>query len=277
MSGLSRRSRARAVLRLSRHLWEGSVMSRSAVWAAACAAVVAASGVASGQVVINEFQYDDGGTDDREFVKLYNASGAPVELGGLSLLSRDQPGTSFNIALPTFTLNPGAYYVIGQAGVPNVNLTQGAFLENDAETIELRDGAGVLLDAVVYETNKGGSPATPAQGYGVLPADVLAKVGGGTNSPGLWGNFQTNDSATAGLSLTSMGRYINGLSTNNNGRDWGLRHPTPGASNGPIISLYTPENVDAAAPESAVASLPGSFVPGRVIDPMSVSASNLNA
>lgn len=42
------------------------------------------------QVVINEFAYDDTGTDDVEFVELYNAGTTPVDISGWILQSRDQ-------------------------------------------------------------------------------------------------------------------------------------------------------------------------------------------
>src|SRR5918993_1055505 len=97
---------------------------------AACAGVVAFSSLAHGQVVINEFVYDDGSTDDREFVELYNAGNAPVTIGGWTLGGQDGVGanTTTTITAGT-TLAPGAYYVIGQTGVTNVNQVVGSIFE----------------------------------------------------------------------------------------------------------------------------------------------------
>ena len=47
-----------------------------------CGAIAALPSLASAQVVINEFQYDDESTDDREFVELYNAGALAVDISG---------------------------------------------------------------------------------------------------------------------------------------------------------------------------------------------------
>jgi hypothetical protein len=39
---------------------------------ATCAVTLATATAVHGAIIINEFQYDDSGTDDREFVELYN-------------------------------------------------------------------------------------------------------------------------------------------------------------------------------------------------------------
>ena len=46
------------------------------------------------KVVINEFSYDDSGTDDREFVELYNASNKDIDISGWKLESNDQVGAN---------------------------------------------------------------------------------------------------------------------------------------------------------------------------------------
>jgi hypothetical protein len=45
-----------------------------------------------GPVVVNEFSYDDSGTDNRGFVELYNRSGGPVDISGWLLDSEDPFG-----------------------------------------------------------------------------------------------------------------------------------------------------------------------------------------
>ena len=71
------------------------------------------------QVVINEFQYDDDSTDDREFVELYNAGGLAVDIGNWSVGGRDASGNNTFVNIPGGTmLASGAYYVIGQVNVP---------------------------------------------------------------------------------------------------------------------------------------------------------------
>ena len=74
--------------------------------------------------------------DTREFVELYNAGGSAVDISGWTLTSK-QIGSNFNLAAGTKTytipasqsIPAGGFYVIGAAGVPNVNfpLTSGGF------------------------------------------------------------------------------------------------------------------------------------------------------
>ena len=201
--------------------------------------------------LINELVYDDGGTDDREFVELYNNGDSPVNIGGWTLGGQHQnistPVANTTISITTGTvLNPGGFYVIGDKDVLNVNQIIAAnLLGNDANTVELRN-AGVLMDAVVYESNKG--PSAPLTGYGALPADVASNVG-----PGIWGNNQSIDlPGTPFVSTVGLARWVDGRDTNNNGRDFGTRPYTPGTTNNPVnVTQYKP--VDISATPSALA------------------------
>ena len=91
-------------------------------------ALASASGTAMAQprVVINEIQYDDLGTDDREFVELYNAGNAPADITGWRLAAGDLADFTDNNAdyvigdlngdgTPdtTVVLPPGGFWVIG--------------------------------------------------------------------------------------------------------------------------------------------------------------------
>ena len=239
---------------------------------AACAGVVSFASAASAQIVINEFQYDDGGTDNVEFVELYNPTAAPVDISGWSLGGRDNTGNNIITTIPGATsIAAGGYYVIGNTGVQNVNqVVAGGFLENDQETIELRSGvfaSAAIVDAVSYESNKG---------FTALPADVLAQTG-----PGFFGNTQGTDLGVSPnlLQSSSVGRWVNGSDTNNNGRDFGMRIATPGANNNPLglVTAYNAPNVESAAVGSNVANFGYSFVQPRVIDPTIVDGNNPNS
>ena len=236
-------------------------------------ALAMATQIVNAQVRINEFVYDDGGTDDREFVELYNAGIASVDISNWTLGGRDFTGLNTIITIPaSTTIAPGGFYVVGMTGVPNVNLTNASFLENDAETIELRDGpfaTGVLQDAVLFESNKG------TTSYGTLPTDVAALVGA---NPGFWGNNQTSDSTVTGLTRNSLSRWRDGINSNNNGRNFGLRLPTPGASNTTpgFSNTYVAPNVDALNDADEVVGFGYAFTPPRVITPGVVSGFNPN-
>ncbi|HEX4412043.1 MAG TPA: lamin tail domain-containing protein [Lacipirellulaceae bacterium] len=228
-------------------------------------------------VVINEFVYDDGGPDDREFVELYNNGVTPVDIGGWSLGGQDQVGPNSTVTITAgATINAGGFYVIGRNGVPNVNQIVTAvgstgFWENDSETLELRN-AGVLQDAVLYESTKGPS-AQNNGGYGTLPTDVAAQVG-----PGIWGNNQSVDlPGTPLLSSASLARFVDGRDTNNNGRDFGFRPNTPGASNNPVnITQYTLPDISSTPVGTALPNFAYGFVAPHVVDPTVADAYNPN-
>ena len=223
-------------------------------------------------VVINEFLYDDGATDDREFVELFNRGSTPMDVGGWTLGGQDQLGANTTITIPAgIVLDPGNYYVIGQAGVPNVNQVVSSFLENDSETLELKSGS-TLIDAVAYETHRGSTSNLPVGGgYGMLPPQVLAEIG-----PGIWGNNQAMDLAGA-VASASLGRFVDGRDSNNNGRDFGYRVSTPGAKNNPTnVTEYLIPNVAAIAPGTSLTNFAYSGAPPRVIDPTVGDTNNPN-
>lgn len=212
------------------------------------------------EVVINEFQYDDtvGTTDDREFIELYNNGLAPVDISGWIIGGRSGTATNPSATIPAeTTLGPGAFYVIGNLGVPNLNLeVPTSFLGNEFNTIELTNSSAALVDAVLYEGSKNTISLTP---------DLTAQIG----TP-YWGNHQGVDIVSAtGVTLTTIGRFIDGRDTNNNGRDFGLRPGTPGTSNqvGGFISSYSAPNVDSLNDGDIVGGMTGSFVAPRVITP----------
>jgi hypothetical protein len=114
-------------------------------WLMSTLGALCAAGLAMAQprIVINEFAYDDTGTDDVEFVELYNADTVPVDISGWVLESGDQSSADNNpdYTIPgapgsgTVVLQPGQFYVIGSGLVPNVNQNVGAnnLFENDNE------------------------------------------------------------------------------------------------------------------------------------------------
>jgi hypothetical protein len=105
-------------------------------------------------VVINEINYDSGSdADPWEYIELFNAGGAPVDLSGWRLSN----AVSFTIPNNTM-LGSGQYLLISQHpaeltsryGVQSLGPFDGR-LSNDGETIELVNAAGVLQDEVDYQ------------------------------------------------------------------------------------------------------------------------------
>src|SRR5262245_13638215 len=143
-------------------------------------------GPSTAPVVINEFVYDDQGTDNVEFVELYNRSGAPVDISGWTVDCGDAPAAcqttctpgcsettnnNADFVIPAATILPaGGYWVIGMAAVPGVNQVTLSTLENDMEWIVLLDSTSAIVDAVSYETNLNNPcfPASYVEGPGIF-------------------------------------------------------------------------------------------------------------
>ena len=106
-------------------------------------------------VVINELNYDDSGSDDFEFVELYNGSTQPVDISNWTLNGIDgtTSGNGTHTIGPGVVLQPGGFWVVGDAGVPNVNeVISGLALENGADGVFLEDANFVYQDGVCWET-----------------------------------------------------------------------------------------------------------------------------
>ncbi len=209
------------------------------------------------RVVINEYQYDDSGVDDREFVELYNAEEDPVDISGWVLRSYDTIGPpgddNPDYTIPDSTiLAAGDYYVLGHAAVPNVDqvLPAGERFENDNEIIELLNENGIVVDSLSTEGNKG----------------PVASAGEGS----LWGNFQSIDDQSG--TYHTLSRWVDGLDSDNNGRDFGLLPGTPGTANAPaFVDFYRGPDVDSLTVGTRAAELPGSFDDAFVVDPTSIA------
>ncbi len=202
-------------------------------------------------VVINELTYDNLGTDTLDFVELYNAGAAAVDIGGWVVRCSDEVAppadNNADYGIPAGTiLAAGDYYVIGGPTVPNLDqpVGTGELFEDGNELYELIDNTGGLHDTVATEQNKK-LIASPAEG-------------------GFYGNFQL----VADTPVT-LARHLDGYDTNVNGRDFGGRPWSPGASNltGSIVTAYTVADVDALTVGSLTPGLNGSYQDAQVIDP----------
>lgn len=227
------------------------------------------------QVVINEALFDDSGTDDREFVELFNSGSTPVDISGWVITGRDATTINANAVVPaSTTLAPGAYYVFGNTGTLNVTQVVAAnFLENDNETVELYNGT-TLVDAFSTETNRGTGWAVASGAAQAAPGAVIAQTG-----PGYFGNHSGVDIAGTPLRANvSLARFVDGIDTNNNGRDFGLRPATPGAANSTsFMSVFAPADPTPLANGALMPDSLGSFVGAQVVDPTVVSTANPNA
>ncbi len=163
------------------------------------------------ELVINEVDYDQPGTDTAEFVEIFNSGTAAADLSGYSLVLVNGNGGAVyeDFALPSVTLAAGDYFVVcGDAGnvdncdldvTPNSNLVQ----NGAPDAVALMMGT-VVVDAVSYE---GDTAAPYIEGSGVGLED---------------------DSSVGDLGIS---RYPDGTDTNANNVDLSQRCITPGEAN----------------------------------------------
>jgi len=167
--------------------------------------------LARAQVVINEIDYDQTGTDAAEFIELKNTGVTPVDLDPYTVELINGSGTVVydTINLPAVTLPAGAYYVIcaNAATVSPCDLDDGPdtnFIQNGApDAVALRDH-GILVDTVSYEGDTG-FPYTEGSGVGLV-----------------------DDPA---VDLAGISRFPDGVDTDVNNVDFSPRCITPGAAN----------------------------------------------
>lgn len=165
---------------------------------------------ASAQVVINEIDYDQPGTDTAEFVELYNAGTATVDLSSytLSFINGANGGAvEYNsVPLTGFSLAAGDFFVVcsNVSTTPNCDLVTSSstnLIQNGApDAVALYDGANIV-DTVSYEGDVPGF----VEGSGAI-AD---------------GNNVSQ----------SISRVPNGNDTDDNGTDFCLGIATPGEAN----------------------------------------------
>jgi hypothetical protein len=178
---------------------------------------------ATAQVVINEIDADQAGTDAAEFIELYGTPGQSLD--GLVMVWFNGSGnTSYNaISLTGFTIPASGYFVLGNSAVANVNLTfANNTLQNGADAVAIYTGtvaawpngtavsATGLVDAVVYET-------------GDADATVLLS----TLTPG---QQQVDEVAATATVNNSSSRIPDGGAPFNSST-YVAQAPTPGASN----------------------------------------------
>jgi len=171
--------------------------------------------VFSQTLVINEFDYDQPAVDTAEFIEIYNASGAPIDLGLYSvvLINGFNATTYDSIALASQLLATGDFFVIcGDLGyVANCDLVRPIstnMIQNGApDAIAIvENSSGNIIDAVSYE----GSTAAPyVEGTGVDTSKA-----------------DPSQEENIGLS-----RFPDGTDSNNNDADFNLACITPGMPN----------------------------------------------
>lgn len=271
---------------------------RTQVWIAGLVCLLASS-ESSAQVSINEFLLDERtagsgvqppATTFREFVELYNAGESPVDISGWQLKSiemGDRWATAAGVTTYTIpagnSIPAGGFFVMGDPGIANLNLELTPALLSSTNTVygdlfpdgsngtnrnfvwELLNSSAELQDSVAVATTFGveRERLTPAQ---------IEFTGGG-----IWHQVISTDVPTTGPTFNTkagMARYLDGLQTGANGRDFGNLPITPGLSNNLPLANGTGEyivpNVESLVVETPLGNAHGlysSFVPAVVAEP----------
>ena len=214
--------------------------------------LLAGSVAGHAQLVINEIDYDQPGTDAAEFIELAHTGSTPVDLAGwrLELINGANGGAAVYNTLDLSaagTLAGGDYLVVcGNSATvddcdldvtPDTNLVQ----NGAPDAVALRDGEGALIDRVSYE----GDVPGVTEGTGVTPGD----------------NNTDN--------VRSLSRFPDGSDTDQNNTDFSLRCATPGAANGAATEgcgVIVPPFGTCGAPATLISAVQGSGAASPLVD-----------
>jgi uncharacterized protein (TIGR03437 family) len=186
-------------------------------------------------VVINEVDSDQAGTDTAEFVEIYDGGSGNTSLDGLVVIfyngSNDESYAAFD--LDGFSTNAGGYFTLGSSGVSGVDLVFNAgTMQNGADAVAIYVGNASsfpngthvtttnLIDALVYDTNDADDPG------------LLALL-----NPG---QPQINEDAGGNGETNSNQRCPNGLGGAGNTSTYNQFAPTPDSANVCIVATPPP-------------------------------------
>ena len=139
---------------------------------------------ATPNLVINEVDYDQPGTDTAEFVEIRNNGDASADLSGwtLEFINGNGGGAVVydTINLPAVSLASGGYFVVcaNAATVANCDLDDSPdtnFIQNGSPDAVALSFNGTLIDTVSYEGDTG-APYTEGSGAGLEDAGVDGSI-----------------------------------------------------------------------------------------------------
>ena len=178
-------------------------------------------------IVINEVDADTPGSDEAEFIELYDGGAGNTSLTGLVIVLYNGNGdASYSaIDLSGYATDAEGYFVVGNASVSNVDLViANNSLQNGADAVALYQASAAdfpsgtlvttanLLDAVVYDTNDADD------------VELLVLLNAGEP--------QINEDGGANKDNESLQRLPNGSGGARSTATFATANPTPGAENG---------------------------------------------
>jgi hypothetical protein len=177
------------------------------------------------EVVINELDCDQTGTDAAEFIELYGEPNTPLDGLVIVLFNGSSDVSYLAFDLDGFSTDANGFFVLGNAGVNEVQIQfDGNSLQNGADAV------------VIYQGDLADWPSgTPVSGNNVVDAMVY-----GTNDPDdaellaalIPSGVQLNEGANGNATGHSLSRVPNG----GDALDMSMvfaQLPTPGATNVP--------------------------------------------
>lgn len=185
-------------------------------------------------LVINEVDYDQSSTDTMEFVEIYNATTATVDMSAYLLVFIDGTNNGpYQEVTLTGMLAAGQYLVVG---TPTVTAAAGALKQNFATGMNAiqngqSSGSGTPDGIALIKTTAPAKLVDAISYEGAITTANLANWGLGTMSlvEGVALSTSVKDEPNG-----SLARLPNGTDTNNSAADWAISAtPTPGAVNAP--------------------------------------------
>ena len=160
-------------------------------------------------VIINEIDYDQPGTDNAEFIELFNTGSSAVSLNdySINLINGRDASIYRTIDLTGFNIDANSYFVVcGDASlVVNCDYSftsTSGWIQNGAPDAAALHESSILLDSLSYEGE-------------LLPFTEGTLLGVSDNN----------------TDITSISRIINGFDSNDNALDFQLGCITPGSAN----------------------------------------------
>ncbi|MCP3920473.1 MAG: lamin tail domain-containing protein [bacterium] len=220
------------------------------------AALLIAAPAAAQNLLLNEVDADTPGTDNLEFIEIYDGGAGGTSLDGhVVVLYNGSSDSAYNaFDLGGFSTDANGYFVLGNSGVvPTPGLIfSGNTLQNGADGVALYmddasnfpNGTAItlvnLVDAVVYDTND--------------PDD--AGLAGLLNA----GQPQLNEGAFGNSSADSNQRCASGVGGGRNTSYWVQGTPTPGGEPGSLGTSYCSQNANSTGEVARIRAYGSSLV-----------------
>lgn len=178
--------------------------------------------------VINEFCFRN---SSQEYVEIKGPAGAFPSNLQLRFYNSANGAVLTSVSLTGQTIPANGLFVVGDTGVPNVNLTPSGWgaADNIPDTAPgamqiVNSVTGCVYDSVAYRMMGGPGDLIRSSTLGVTGEGQgwMGDTGTGTNSAG---------------KVLAMGRYSDGNDTDVNEADFSVQPQTPGAPNGTALSL----------------------------------------